>query len=119
MKKVAVQWIVENVNLAVEFYSKELGFKIDFLGDGPLFAILSRNNFSVMLRQLHKKQPIRPNRIPFIESGWHTKGKEAWDVYVWVEDVDKLYEEYLKKDVSIIKPIQDSEYGIRDFEISI
>lgn len=50
LKRVAIQWIVENVEESAKFYSKQLGFTVDYLGDGPLFAIVSRDNFSVMLR---------------------------------------------------------------------
>ena len=34
-------------------------------------------------------------------------GKEAWDAYIWVENADKLYDEFMKKEVSIIKHIQN------------
>lgn len=70
-----------------------------------------------MLRELKETGYSRPNRIPFIKAGWHTKGQEAWDCYIWVQDADQLYEEFKAKHVSILKPIQDTEYGNRDFEI--
>ena len=94
-----------------------MGFDIDFVGDGPKFSIVSRDNFSVMLRQLNEAHYVRPNRKPFIEAGWHTNGKEAWDAYIWVEDADALYKEFTAKGVSVIKPIELTEYGNRDFEI--
>lgn len=117
MKKVGIQWIVESVTNSVEFYSKQLGFEIDFIGDGPQFAIVSRGNFSVLLRQLKVVGLKSPNRVPFIKAGWHTNGQEAWDAYVWVEDADNLFKEFKTNDVSIIKTIQNTEYGNRDFEI--
>jgi len=117
MNQVAVQWVVENVAQSVEFYSAKLGFNIDWIGEGPLFAILSRGNFKVMLRQLKQGKLSRPNRIPFIQAGWHSNGVEAWDCYVWVENADDLYHEFKSKDVSILKDIQNTEYGNRDFEI--
>ncbi|WP_299525138.1 VOC family protein [Winogradskyella sp.] len=117
MKRVAVQWIVKDVKKSIDFYSKQLGFTIDFVGDGPKFSILSRGNFSVMLRQLDEDSYARPNRIPFIKAGWHTNGKEAWDAYLWVEDADQLFNEFKSREVSIIKPIGNTEYGNRDFEI--
>ncbi len=117
MKRVATQWIVKDVKLSIDFYSNQLGFTIDYVGEGPKFSILSRGNFSVMLRQLSNDKYIRPNRIPFVKSGWHTNGIEAWDAYIWVADVDQLYYEFKSKGVTIIKPIQDTEYGNRDFEI--
>lgn len=117
MDKVGIQWIVENVSDSVAFYSQKLGFTIDWVGEGPLFALVSRGNFTLMLRQLRLGGLSRPNRIPFIQSGWHSDGKEAWDSYVWVENADDLYHEFKKNGVSIIKEIQNTEYGNRDFEI--
>ena len=52
-----------------------------------------------------------------MESGWHTSGAEAWDAYIWVENADRLYAELKQKEVTIIREIEDSEYGNRDFEI--
>lgn len=117
MKRVGIQWIVKDVQHSIDFYSNQLGFDIDFVGDGPKFSILSRDNFSVMLRQLNEAHYVRPNRKPFIEAGWHTSGKEAWDAYIWVDNADALYKEFTSKGVSIIKPIELTEYGNRDFEI--
>jgi len=117
MDRIGIQWIVENVSDSIEFYTEKLGFNIDWIGEGPSFAMVSRGNMTIMLRQLKKEKLPRPNRIPFIRAGWHTNGKEAWDAYVWVENADKIYEEFMNKDVSIIKDIQNTEYGNRDFEI--
>ena len=117
MKKIGVQWIVNNVTDSIEFYSSQLGFNVDWTGDGPLFAILSRDNFTVMLRELKQANLSRPNRIPFIQSGWHSDAKEAWDCYVWVDNADALYHEFKNNGVSVIKEIQNTEYGNRDFEI--
>ncbi len=117
MNKVAPQWIVKDVSASVQFYVDELDFSVDYLGDAPLFVIVSRGNFTLMLRQLQQDNLVRPNRIPFIKTGWHTNAKEAWDAYVWVDDADLLFEEFKSKNVSIIKPIQNNDYGNRDFEI--
>ncbi len=115
MKKLAPQWIVDSIDETITFYTEKLGFTVDWAGD--LFAIISKGNATIMIRQLKMGDLKRPNRIPFIKSGWHTNGAEAWDAYVWVNDTDKLYSSIKTKNVKIIKEIQDSEYGNRDFEI--
>ncbi len=45
MKKIGVQWIVENVVKSVGFYSKQLGFEVDYIGDEPQFAIVKSWKF--------------------------------------------------------------------------
>lgn len=117
LNKVAVQWIVKDVVNSVEFYTHKLGFTLEWLGEEPFFAIVSRDNFSVMFRQLKRESLPKPNRIPFIKSGWHSNKEEAWDAYIWVDNADILYTEFKDKRVSVIKEIQDTEYNNRDFEI--
>lgn len=115
MQRIAPQWIVDNLEETCNYYTKQLGFSVDW--SGSLFTIVSRGNVSLMFRQLKKQNKKRPNRIPFIEAGWHTAGEEAWDAYIWVDEVDKLYTALSNKKVRIIKEIQNTEYGNRDFEI--
>nr|WP_321233936.1 VOC family protein [uncultured Psychroserpens sp.] len=118
MNSIAPQLIVNNVLKSVEFYTKTLGFTINWIHEeNPKFAIISKDGATIMLRQLKKKGLVRPNRIPFIESGWHTTAAEAWDVYIWVNNIEELYTTYKSKNVSIIKALQNTAYGNRDFEI--
>lgn len=117
MKKLAPQWIVNDLKASIKFYTESLGFTVDWQGDGPLFAILSRGGVTLMLRQLQKANLKRPNREPFVEAGWHTKAAGAWDAYIWVEDVEALYQQCQKNQVAIIREIENTEYGNRDFEI--
>ena len=115
MQKLAPQWIVDNLEETLLFYTDTLGFRVEW--KGTLFAIISHGDATLMLRQLQTEDMKRPNRIPFVSSGWHTEGAEAWDAYVWVDNVDELFQELKEKKVSIIKEIRNTEYGNRDFEI--
>jgi predicted enzyme related to lactoylglutathione lyase len=40
-----------------------------------------------------------------------------WDAYVWVDNADRLHDEFLSKGVRIVRPLCDQEYGCRDFDI--
>ena len=115
--KIAPCFIVDNVKDTVGFYTEKLGFEIDFLGEAPLFAMLKKENITIMLRQLKKMNLARPNRIAHLEAGWHTQGANAWDAYLWVEGVEELYSDFVSKGVSIIAPLGEREYGNVDFEI--
>ena len=115
MERIAPQWIVDNLEDTIDFYTNKIGFSKDWVGSK--FAIVSKGNIKIMFRELQASNKKRPNRIPFIESGWHTNGEEAWDAYLWVKDVDELYRKIKNNKVQIVKEIQNSEYGNRDFEI--
>ncbi len=113
----APQWIVPDVAKTVQYYCDLLGFQVDWIGDPPLFAIISRDGMILMLRQLKEDGFARPNRIPFIKSGWQKDGVDAWDAYVWVTNADELHEEFVKSGVHVIKSISNTDYGNRDFQI--
>ena len=117
MNNIAPQWIVSNVQQSVDFYVNQLGFSIDWIGEGPLFAIISKNGATLMLRQLQQDGFARPNRTAFVKAGWHSDRENAWDAYVWVDNATLLFEEYKSKEISIIKELQETEYGNLDFEI--
>ncbi|MBO6605342.1 VOC family protein [Psychroserpens sp.] len=118
MNKLAPQFIVDHLKSSVTFYTEKLGFKVDWMNDhDPKFVILNREGVVLMLRQLSVNKLARPNRIPFIDSGWHTEGAEAWDAYIWMDDVETFYDQCIAHNVSIVKKLQLTDYGNLDFEI--
>ena len=44
-------------------------------------------------------------------------GGDLWDAYIWIEDADRLYEEFKNNGVKIARDICDQLYGCRDFDI--
>lgn len=48
MSSVSVRYIVDNVDLAIEFYTKHLNFRVD-VHPAPGFASLSRGNLRLLL----------------------------------------------------------------------
>ncbi len=48
MTTVSVRYIADNVDAAISFYTKHLGFSIDY-HPGPGFAVLSRGNLRLLL----------------------------------------------------------------------
>ena len=41
----------------------------------------------------------------------------VWDAYLWVDDVDFLYQRFSKAGVKIVRPMCDQEYNMREFDI--
>lgn len=118
MNKIAPQFIVNDLKSSLIFYEEKLGFEIDWINkQDPKFVILNRAGVILMLRQLKSKDLARPNRIPFVKSGWHTNAAEAWDAYIWIDEVEAFYKQCIQKNVSIIKGLQLTDYGNFDFEI--
>lgn len=117
MKKLAPQWIVNDVAETIEFYRDLLGFEVDWVGEPPLFAMLSKGEVMIMIRALAKPGLLRPNQLPFIEAGWTKSGAQAWDAYIWVDNVEELYQHCRGKGVKIVRSLENMDYGNRDFDI--
>jgi catechol 2,3-dioxygenase-like lactoylglutathione lyase family enzyme len=90
---------VPDIPAAVEFYSKKLGFTTGFTwGDPPTFAGMNLGQVQIFLR---KDQP-------------EPKGTF---VSFLVSDADQLYEFHRAQGVEITEPIDDRDYGIRDYAV--
>ena len=94
---------VSKMEPSLKFYNT-IGFKTEFLWqDPPSYAVLSAGeNAGIHLSLLdpaHKGKP--PRGI----------------VYIFVHDVDKLYQECLDKGIKIKVAIGDRDYRMRDFEV--
>lgn len=90
----------------MEWY-KRLGFASEYYPPG--FAILSRDEIQIFLQQ-HPgyAAPDDPGR----------QEREAWNVYIVVDDVKVLHEEYSElAGVEISRPLCPQEYGMLEFDV--
>ena len=104
-------FIVTNLQTSVSFYVDKLGFEIRYTGpeDDPYFAIVGRDNISIMLKEIAPGINAVPN---------NTRHKWArWDAYVSAADPDRLFEEYCSKNVEFRQPLKDDSDGLRGFEV--
>ena len=92
---------VPDVEEAASYYESRFGFERHALyGDPPFYAIVKRDAVW----------------INFIKSD--SIAGDAGDrggAYVRVENVDALYDEIRKADVTVWDPPEDKDYGMRDF----
>jgi hypothetical protein len=105
-------FIVASLKTSVSFYVVKLGFKVLYIGphDDPYFAIVGRDNVSIMLKEIAADVKPVPN---------HTRHKWArWDAYISAAEPDRLFEEYLAGDVTFRQPVQGDDDGLRGFEIA-
>lgn len=108
---VAPFFIVANLKTSVSFYVDKLGFEIRYIvpDDDPYFAIIGRNNISIMLKEIAPDVKPVPN---------HTRHKWArWDAYISTEEPDTLFEEYHSNSVTFNQPIKNDDDNLRGFEV--
>ena len=104
-------FIVSNIKISVSFYTDKLGFQIRYIGpdDDPYWAIVGRDNISIMLKAIAPDIKPVPN---------HTRHEWArWDAYISTKEPDALFEEYRSNGVAFIKPIHYNTDNLRGFEI--
>jgi hypothetical protein len=103
---------VRDVLKTVEYFQQTLGF--DFgpqaiekgVGDeGAVYAVGRRAGISIHIQ-------IRRRPLHF-----EARGRHESDAFVYVDDVDALYEELLARGARLHRGVQDEPYGIPDFTI--
>jgi hypothetical protein len=105
-------FIVSRIHDSVSFYVNQLGFEIQYIGpeNNPFFAILGRDQISIMLKAIADDIKPAPN---------HTRHEWArWDAYISVADPDSLFNEYNSAGVVFRQSLQDDADGLRGFEIA-
>jgi catechol 2,3-dioxygenase-like lactoylglutathione lyase family enzyme len=91
--------IARDISVAVDFYTRKLGFKLGFLwGDPPTYAGVNLGKVRMFLKQ----------GMP--------EPKEC-EVCFLVGDADQLYEFHHANGVELAQEIGDREYGIRDYSV--
>ncbi len=94
---------VQDVKQTVEYYRDKLGFEVKYLWeDPPTYAVLKRQNVGIHFSK--KGDDFKPSQM-------HTA------YYIFVYDIDGIYEELKANGVEIINEPQQRDYGIRDFDI--
>jgi len=100
------QLIVSHLNLSVEFYTKQLGFDVDFRYE-DFYAGVIKDGFSIHLK-IGK---------PFAKERESKKNNEDLDIVFSVEDIEVLYQELSDKPVTIIQALRQMPYG-KEFYIA-
>jgi catechol 2,3-dioxygenase-like lactoylglutathione lyase family enzyme len=97
------QLLVSDIDRSIEFYTKKLGFVVDFRYENFYTGIM-RDGFSVHLKSGRPSTGERKKK----------RLNEDLDIVFGVSSVDALYNEFVSKKVEIMKPLCDMPYG-REF----
>ena len=106
IKKMSPQILVTDMGRSIEFYTKRLGFDVDFLYE-DFYAGIIKNGYSIHLK-LGK---------PLAEERKNKRENEDLDIVFSVEAVEDLYTELVNKSVEITQPLCDRPYG-KEFYIA-
>ena len=100
IKKMSPQILVADIDRSVEFYTKKLGFEVEFRYQ-DFYAGLIKNGFSIHLKLGNASAEERKNKR---ENG-------DLDIVFSVEGVADLYQELVNKAVEITQPLCARPYG--------
>ncbi len=108
-KSIAPQFVVPDVVTAAEYYRDKFGFKINgYFGEPPVYSIVSRDGVEIHFGKADaagaSNNVIRPG---------------SFDVYVWVDDIQALFEELTASGADILEgPVkriyESTEVVVRD-----
>ena len=104
-------FIVSSLEQSVSFYREKLGFKLLYTGpeDDPYWAIVGRDNISMMLKA------ITPDIQPVPNNTRHEWAR--WDAYISTDEPEQLFEEYRLNGVDFFTPLQVNSDNLLGFEI--
>ena len=104
---------VADVERAATYYERTLGFRRGYIaGSPPQFAIMTRDDLSIMLRLVPDADRISPNEC---QGG-------TWDVFFWVRDVRALHAELRESGAAIVYDVtfqaayDMDEFAVRDLD---
>jgi len=100
------QLLVADIDRSIEFYTKKLGFDIDFRYE-DFYAGIIKDGFSLHLKSGNPSAEERKNK----------RENEDLDIVFSVESVKDLYNEFLNKSIDIVQPLCDRPYG-KEFYIA-
>jgi catechol 2,3-dioxygenase-like lactoylglutathione lyase family enzyme len=102
-KQMSPQLPVTHIERSIEFYTKKLGFSLDFRYE-DFYAGIIKDGYSI-----HLKSGDSP--------GNDKKNKEDLNITFSVESIESVYEELLSKSIDIVQPLRDMPYG-KEFYIA-
>jgi len=106
--RIAPVLIVRDIEAAVACYREQLGFEVaGTLGEPLEMAFVARGGVQIMLQGVRGKPTPGPN---------HTFKRVAWDVLLWVDEVEKLHEELVSRGARIRRAPHETSYGHLEIE---
>ena len=106
IKKMSPQFLVTDLDRSLEFYTKKLGFDVDFHYEDFYLGVI-KDGHSIHLKLGE----------PTVEERQNKRENEDLDIVFSVQGIEDLYEEYSARDVEFVQPLRDMAYG-KEFYIA-
>ena len=100
------QFLVLDIEHSIEFYTKKLGFDLEFRYE-DFYAGIKKDGYSIHLK----------SGKPSIEERRRRKENNDLDIVFSVDNVEALYQDLQDKKVEIIQPLCERPYG-KEFYIA-
>ena len=100
IKKMSPQLLVADVDRSIEFYTKKLGFDVEFRYE-DFYAGIIKDGYSIHLKA----------GKPSIEERESRRNNEDLDIIFSVDGIEGLYEELSNKSVDFSQSLRDMPYG--------
>ena len=115
LKSVTPFFIADNLQATIDFYESKLGFRVLYRGGGDVpgedfWAFVGRDQVMLMFKAVAPEVHPEPNRS---RHEW-----ARWDAYVYTDDPDGLYREYVERGVTMHRELADTGDGLRAFEVA-
>ncbi len=108
-KKIATQFVVEDVVATAEYYRDVLGFEIlEYFADPPVYAMVARGGVEMHFGKADDL-PVDRSSVEFRRVGF--------DAYIWVNDIDALFGELSASGADIIEGPVKRIYESTEIEI--
>ena len=107
IRQIAPQFFTMDIPATLAYYTQKLGFScLGTWQDPPVYAIVARDQHAIHFRCA---EPPTPNPNKYQE--------ELIDAYLFIEDADALYAEYLARGVEVMRAPANMPWGSREFVV--
>ena len=106
IKRMSPLFLVSDLVGSIEFYTKELGFALDFRYE-DFYAGIVKDGCSIHLKVGNPSSNERRNK----------RSNDDLDITFSIDSLDDLYQELSNKSIDIVQPIRDMPYG-REFYVA-
>ena len=107
IRQIAPQFFTKDMAATLAYYKNKLGFLCEGTwNDPPAYAIVVRDDHRIHFRHADPPTP-NPDKYP----------DELLDAYLFIENADVLYAEYLERGVEFTRTLGNTPWHSREFVV--